>query len=68
MLSVLGSTAQFSLQTAAGLTYQVQYLTNFLNTNWINLGQPFTASNSVTTITDSGAGDPQRFYRVIVNP
>jgi hypothetical protein len=68
ILSVKSSTAQFSLQTAAGLTCQVQYSTNLLSTNWANLGQPFTATESITSFSDNGAADPQRFYRVIVNP
>ena len=60
------TTMQFSLNTTVGMSYQVQYVTNLFQTNWINLGQPFTATNSATTIIDAGAVDPQRFYRVVV--
>jgi hypothetical protein len=62
------NTFQFSLNTMVGLVYQVQYTTSLPATNWINLGQSFTATNTVTTVTDSGAVNPQRFYRVAVRP
>ncbi len=67
-LAKANTTMQFSLNTTAGVAYQVQYVTNLLQTNWINLGQPFTATNSATTFTDTGAVDPQRFYRVVISP
>jgi hypothetical protein len=68
MLAKANTTVQFSLNTTAGVAYQAQYVTNLLQTNWINIGQPFTATNSTTTFTDTGAADPQRFYRVVINP
>ncbi len=67
-LTKANSTVQFSLNTMVGVAYQVQYATNLFQTNWINMGQPFTASNSATTFIDSGAVDPQRFYRVVISP
>jgi hypothetical protein len=67
-LAKASTTMQFSLNTMAGLVYQVQYVTNLSQTNWINLGQPFTATSSPTTFTDAGATDPQRFYRVALSP
>jgi hypothetical protein len=67
-LAKANTTMQFSLNTVTGVAYQVQYATNLLQTNWINLGQPFTATNSPTTFTDAGAADPQRFYRVVISP
>jgi hypothetical protein len=68
MLAKADTTMQFSLNTTAGLVYQVQYVTSLTQTNWINMGQPFTATNSATTIIDAGATDAQRFYRVVVSP
>ena len=59
---------QFSMNTTAGVSYQVQYVTNLLQTNWINLGQPLAATNSLATVTDASAADPQRFYRVVIVP
>jgi len=67
-LAKANTTMQFSFNTMSGLVYQVQYVTNFLQTNWINLGQPFTATNTPTTFTDAGAANPQRFYRVAISP
>jgi len=62
------NTVQFSLNTTVGLAYQVEYATNLFQTNWINMGQPFTATNSTTIFIDGEAVNQQRFYRVLVNP
>jgi hypothetical protein len=65
-VSKANSTMQFSLSTSVGVTYQVQFVTNLAQTNWTNLGQPFTATNSLSTIIDQTAIDSQRFYRVVI--
>ena len=54
----------------AGLIYQVQYKTNLLQTNWINLGKPLVGTNSNLTVSDTNAisSSPQRFYRLMVLP
>jgi hypothetical protein len=44
--------------------YQVQYKTNLLQTNWINLGNAITATNVTATATNLIGSDPQRFYRL----
>jgi len=67
-LTKANSTVQFSIDTTAGAVYQIQYVTNLFQTNWINLGQPFTATNSASTIIDPGAVETQRFYRVLIQP
>ena len=67
-LAKANTTMQFSLDTMVGLVYQVQYVTNLFQTNWVNMGQPFTATNSAATFTDTGATDAQRFYRVVIFP
>jgi hypothetical protein len=56
--------------TMAGLVYQVQYTTNLVQTNWINLGKPLIATNVNLTMSDTNAisSSPQRFYRVQVLP
>jgi len=58
----------FNLTWAAttGLVYQVQYQTNLLQTNWINLGNPLMATTNVLTVADTNAISisPQRFYRL----
>jgi hypothetical protein len=52
------------------LVYQVQYKTNLVQTNWINLGKPLIATNGNLTVSDTNAirSSPQRFYRVQVLP
>ena len=63
-----GSTLTLTWNSAAGATYQVQYTTNLIHTNWVNLGSSITATASTTTNTDASLTDHQRFYRVqIVN-
>jgi hypothetical protein len=56
--------------TMTGLVYQVQYKTNLVQTNWINLGKPLIATNGNLTVSDTNAirSSPQRFYRVQVLP
>jgi hypothetical protein len=42
----------------------MQYKTNLLQPNWINLGSIVTATNATMTIPDVIGPDPQRFYRI----
>jgi len=67
-LAKVSNAMQLSLNTTPGLTYQLQYVTNLAQTNWINLGQPFTAIDSVASFSDMNATDPGRFYRIMVYP
>jgi len=65
------TTTAFNLtwNTVTGLVYQVQYTTNLLQTNWIDLGQPLIATNPNLTVSDTNAvNSPQRFYRLSVSP
>jgi subtilase family serine protease len=59
-------TFQFTWNTLMNVAYQVQYKTNLLQTNWINLGTPIKAAASTMSETNASIADPQRFYRVIV--
>ena len=52
---------------AAGLVYQVQYKTNLLQADWLNLSKPILATNNEVRISDSSAS-PQRFYRLVLVP
>jgi hypothetical protein len=56
--------------TVKGLTYQVQYKTDLLQSNWSDLGTPTVAVGSSITISDSNGvqSSSQRFYRLIVSP
>jgi len=40
--------------------YQLQYCTNLIQTNWIDLGVPGTNGSRSTPV----GPDPQRFYRI----
>jgi hypothetical protein len=64
------STFNLTWGTMTGLVYQVQYKTNLLQTNWINLGKPLVATNGNLTVSDTNAigSSPQRFYRLMVSP
>jgi len=53
--------------TTTGLVYQVQYKTNLLQTNWLNLINPTTATSTNLSASDTGVS-PQRFYRLSVTP
>ena len=47
---------------------QVQYKTDLSSTNWLNLGNPITATNSTVTASDSIGTEAQRFYRIKLLP
>jgi hypothetical protein len=53
--------------TVAGFSYQLQYTSDLLNTNWMNFGPAITASGLVTNVSDSFTNS-QRFYRVLLKP
>lgn len=58
-----------TLATTPNLKYQVQYTTNLLKTNWLNLGAPITATTNTLTVTDTNTAlSPQRYYRFTVTP
>jgi len=56
----------FTWNATTGLVYQVQYKTNLLQTNWLNLGQTINANSSLISTFDTNAmlNSPQRFYRI----
>ncbi len=62
------NTFQLSWNATTGLVYQVQYKTNLLSTNWLNLGGPITATNTTLTTTNAIGPDRQRFYRTMLFP
>lgn len=57
----------FSLtwNAVVGETYQLQYTTNLASANWLDLGDPVTATNGTMTASDLAGLNPQRFYRLI---
>jgi hypothetical protein len=70
--STARSAGNFQLvwNTTTGVVYQVQYKTNLLQANWLNLGGATTAVTNTLTITDTNAFQvsPQRYYRLSVLP
>jgi hypothetical protein len=52
--------------TLTGRSYQLQYSTNLIKTNWFNLGSATNASGSTMSATDS-VTNSQRFYRVLLS-
>jgi len=63
-----GGIVHLTWSALPGASYQVQYTTNLLLTNWLNLGSPITATNSTATIQDVVAPGGQRFYRAALLP
>ena len=49
----------------SGVTYQVQYSTNFLSTNWFDLGTQIVGNGTTNFVFDSIRETDMRFYRVI---
>jgi uncharacterized repeat protein (TIGR03803 family) len=58
----------FTFSAVAQRRYQVQYATNLISANWIDLGTPYTATNNRLSISDAASPDHQRFYRVLLLP
>lgn len=67
-VSAANNQFQFSWNAMTGLVYQVQYTTNLLSPDWINLGSPITAASATLILTNNIGPDPQRFYRTMISP
>ncbi len=63
-----GGGATVTWSAVVGQTYQVQYSTGLNPSNWQSLGSPVTATAASASASDTGATDPQRFYRVAMLP
>jgi uncharacterized repeat protein (TIGR03803 family) len=64
-----GSTgAQMQMLSAAGITYQLQYVSSPNDSNWINVGSPVPGTGvGAVTLSDPGAPvGGMRFYRVVI--
>jgi hypothetical protein len=68
--TITSSTFNLNWLTTTGLVYQVQYKTNLIQTNWINLGKPLIATSGNLTLSDTNVinSSPQRFYRLMLLP
>jgi hypothetical protein len=61
-----GNAINFAWNAEPGQTYQLQYCTSLTLKNWSDLGSSITATNSVTTSSDSIDMTTPRFYRLKV--
>ena len=66
-LTVSNPLVQLNWTSISGRTYRVQFKPDFLQTNWNNLAGDVTATNSISTKTDS-LTIPSRFYRISLLP
>jgi hypothetical protein len=64
----IGANITLTWSAAIGQSYQPQYTSDLLSTNWISLGAPITATNLTLSIIDSPGTNTQRFYRVQLLP
>jgi hypothetical protein len=62
-----GDTLVFSWTATTGNAYQVQWNSDLTGTNWTDLGDGITATNSTITTTDT-LNAAQCFYRVVLVP
>jgi hypothetical protein len=62
--SLSGSTVQLTWTGVSGLQYQVQYVTNLTQANWVALASA-TATGSTMTTTDTVGTNTARFYRIL---
>jgi hypothetical protein len=67
-LALVGGSFQLSWTALPGALYQVQYLTDLAQANWINLGGAITATSNPMTAPVTIEPGPPRFYRVVLLP
>jgi subtilase family serine protease len=59
-------TFKFTWNALPDVAYQIQYKTNLMQADWINLGETFNARANSLSATNAAVTDPQRFYRVVI--
>ena len=63
----LGHAVEIGWNSISGITYQVQYSTNLVSTNWFNLGATVIGTGTNQYQLDSTRGSAARYYRVITD-
>jgi hypothetical protein len=58
------NTLTFTWNSLSNIQYQLQFSTNLLKTNWVNLGNVITATSGTTSTNTAIGPDPKRFYRI----
>jgi hypothetical protein len=66
-LTVKGNQLIFGWQSLTNTTYQVQYTTNLMTTNWTASGNSVNGTGGFMTATNSLNASPQRFFRLKIN-
>jgi uncharacterized repeat protein (TIGR03803 family) len=67
-ITVCDGKVALSWSAVAGQTYQLQYTTDLISPQWINLGASTLATNSIISTCDVLGSDAQRFYQVSLQP
>jgi hypothetical protein len=60
-------TISFAWGTVSGFSYQVQYTTNLVPANWVNLGAVVIGTGGKASEVDLIGPEGLRFYRVLVS-
>lgn len=58
----------FTWNAISNQTYQLQYATDLVSSNWNDLGQPIKATNNTISTSDTIERGSHRFYRVFLLP
>jgi uncharacterized repeat protein (TIGR03803 family) len=61
-------TLSLTWSTEPGGTYQLQYTSDLISSNWTGLGSAVAATGATLGATDSVTNGPQRFYRLVLLP
>ena len=67
-ISLTTNSASIAWSALTNQMYEVRYRTNLLQSDWVNLTGPISATNATMTTFDQFLSEPQRFYRVFVLP
>jgi hypothetical protein len=67
-IAVSNKTAIVTWSANTGITYRVQARTNLNSGSWVDLVPDVTATGPSASLTDTGATNATRFYRVLVVP
>jgi hypothetical protein len=71
IISISGAGTSNSIITwtaVKDVTYRLQYRTNFLDGQWVDVAPDVTATNAVAQAPDDAEGAPRRFYRIQIVP
>jgi uncharacterized repeat protein (TIGR03803 family) len=63
-ITLTNDVASLTWSAMSNQVCQVQYSTNLASTNWINIGNAITVTNSPVSASDAATTDSQRFYRI----